>query len=124
MGGDNPEGFLGTVRANKFNHKDKVMLLGDAAHAITPFFGQGTNCSFEDCLVLSTLWDLHAGPPDTATQENVSMVFEEFDRMRRPSSNAIADMALENFDEMMVKVADPRFNLQKEVENRIENTYP
>lgn len=121
---NNGEGFLGTVRASKFNHGDKVMLLGDAAHAITPFFGQGTNCSFEDCLVLSTLWDENIGKANSTTSANVAHVFEEFDRLRRPSTNAIADMALENFDEMMVKVADPIFNLQKEVENIIENTYP
>jgi kynurenine 3-monooxygenase len=93
-----------------------TLLLGDAAHAIVPFFGQGINCGFEDCTVLLELLDRHG--PDWAS------VFSEFEQARKINTDAIADLAVENFVEMRDRVADPRFLLRKKVELAIQAKYP
>lgn len=113
----NPVGRLGSVRCHQFNYSDKVLLLGDAAHGMVPFFGQGTNCGFEDVLVLSKLIDENKGVVD-------AVVFDKFDKDRRPNSWAMQNMALENFHEMQSRVADPEFLLIKAVENMLENNCP
>ncbi len=113
----NPTGELGTVRFCPWHFAGRVALIGDAAHAIVPFFGQGMNCGFEDCAVLDALLDEH-GENDWAT------VFEAFTRARKPHADAIADMALENFVEMRDQVADPGFLLRKAVEHRLERDWP
>jgi kynurenine 3-monooxygenase len=93
-----------------------VLLLGDSAHAIVPFFGQGMNCAFEDCTVFLELLDGH-GP-------NWAKLFQEFEQARKPNTDAIADMALENFIEMRDRVADPRFLFRKKAELALEAKYP
>jgi kynurenine 3-monooxygenase len=92
------------------------LLLGDAAHAIVPFFGQGINCGFEDCTNLLELLDRHGA--------DWERVFREFESARRVNTDAIADLALENFVEMRDRVADPRFLLRKKVELALEAKYP
>lgn len=109
-----PTGHLGTVRCDRWFHADRALLVGDAAHAIVPFFGQGLNCGLEDC---SVLWEL------TDDFEDLATVFEKFFELRKPNSDAIADMALENFVEMRDKVADEHFLLQKAIEHRIEQEH-
>lgn len=111
----NPVGVLGTVRCRPWHHADRALLVGDAAHAIVPFFGQGLNCGLEDCAVLARLLD-----EGGATAE----VFAAFDRLRKPNGDAIADMALENFVEMRDKVGDAAFLLRKQVEHELENRFP
>ncbi len=106
-----PTGHLGTVWCAPWHYQDRVLLVGDAAHAIVPFFGQGLNCGFEDC---SVLWELTADGADLAT------VFDRFFALRKANADAIADMALENFVEMRDKVGDARFLLEKAIERRIE----
>ncbi len=113
---ENPQGKLGTVRMSKWVYKDKVALMGDAAHSIVPFFGQGMNCGMEDCFYLLSFIEKHG--------ESWQKVFEDYDRYQRPNGNAIADMALENFVEMKEKVGDERFLLKKAVEHKIENLFP
>jgi len=113
----NPVGRLGSVRCHKFNAAGKALLLGDAAHAMVPFFGQGTNCGFEDVLELSRMIEGNKGGLDEA-------LFENFDRVRRPNSWAIQNMALENFHEMQSRVADPEFLLCKGIENILELKLP
>ncbi len=104
---DHPVSPLGTVRCAPWHH-GRVALVGDAAHAVVPFHGQGMNCAFEDCTEINRLLDEeHADWPSLMT---------EYERRRRPNANAIADMALENYIEMRDKVADPTFQLQKKVE--------
>ncbi|MGE5081404.1 MAG: FAD-dependent oxidoreductase, partial [Acidobacteriota bacterium] len=93
-----------------------ALLLGDAAHAIVPFFGQGINCGFEDCTVLLELIEVHA--PDW------ERIFRDFELARKANTDAIADMAVENFIEMRDRVADPRFLLRKRVELALEAKYP
>ncbi len=112
----NPVGSMLTVKCSPWSHGSRALLLGDAAHAIVPFFGQGLNCSFEDCTVLLGMLDRY-GP-------NWSMVFHDFEAARKENTDAIADMAVENFVEMRDKVADPRFLFKKKVELALEARFP
>jgi kynurenine 3-monooxygenase len=110
-----PQGQLGTVHTSPFNVGGRVLLLGDAAHAIVPFHGQGMNAAFEDCLALDGLLDAHA---------SWEKVFAEFSRDRGPNAAAIARMALENYTEMRDTVLDPRFVRQKELALELERQFP
>jgi kynurenine 3-monooxygenase len=92
------------------------LLLGDAAHAIVPFFGQGLNCGFEDCTGFLEIFDRHGA--------DWKLVFKRFEESRRINTDAIADMAIENFVEMRDRVADPRFLFRKKVELALEAKYP
>jgi kynurenine 3-monooxygenase len=112
----NPTGAMVTVKCLPWHAGGRVLLLGDAAHAIVPFFGQGINCGFEDCTVLLDLLDRH-GPEWTR-------VFPEFEHARKINTDAIADLAVENFVEMRDRVTDPRFLLRKKVELALEARYP
>ncbi len=112
----NPTGSMVTVKCSPWHVGNKVLMLGDSAHAIVPFFGQGINCGFEDCTSLVDLIDRHG--PDWAP------VFSEFERARKINTDAIADMAIENFMEMRDRVADPRFLFRKKVELALEARYP
>ena len=112
----NPTGSMVTIRCFPWQVEGKSLLLGDAAHAIVPFFGQGLNCAFEDCTVLMDHLDCHG--PDWPR------VFAHFERDRKANTDAIADMALENFIEMRDRVADPRFLFRKKVELELERKYP
>lgn len=96
-----PVGTLSTLYLDRWHLGGRALLVGDAAHAIVPFHGQGMNCGFEDTVVLAAL--LAEAPDDTAG------VFAEFQRIRQPNSDAIAAMALENYVEMRDSVADPHF---------------
>lgn len=112
----NPTSSLVTVKCFPWIRDDKFALIGDAAHAIVPFFGQGMNCGFEDCSVLNGLLDKH--------QEDWNMILKEFQELRKPDGDAIADLALNNFIEMRDKVADPKFLLQKKIETKLYKKYP
>jgi len=101
----NPVGSLVTIRCRPWNHVGKVLLIGDAAHAIVPFYGQGINAGFEDCRILDRILDEHA--------DDLPSVFDAFSRTRKPDADAIADLALANFIEMRDKVASPIFRLRK-----------
>src|SRR4029077_13155492 len=94
----------------------RSLLLGDAAHAIVPFFGQGINCGFADCSVLLELREQHGA--------NWERGFSEFEKARKVNTDAIADLAVENFVEMRDRVADPRFLFRKKVELALEAKYP
>jgi len=113
---DNPTSSLVTIKCYPWIRENKFVLIGDAAHAIVPFFGQGMNCGFEDCSVLNNLIGKYSG--DWAD------VLPEFQQQRKPDVDAIADMALNNFIEMRDKVADPMFLLQKKIEARLHIKYP
>lgn len=112
----NPTSSLVTVKCYPWIREDKFALIGDAAHAIVPFFGQGMNCGFEDCSVLNSLMDKH--------DENLKAILEEYQQLRKPDGDAIADLALNNFIEMRDKIADPKFLLQKKIEARLHEKYP
>ncbi len=112
----NPNGSLVTVRSYPWSYEDKLGLLGDASHAIVPFFGQGMNSGFEDCFELGKLMDQYPGDWKT--------ILSEFQISRKPNADAIADMALENFIEMRDKVADQKFLLRKKIEQKLSKLYP
>jgi len=112
----NPTGAMVTIKCSPWHVGGKALLLGDAAHAIVPFFGQGINCGFEDCTVLLELLDRYGA--------DWERVFSEFETARKENTDAIADMAVENFVEMRDRVADPRFLLRKKVELALETRFP
>ena len=112
----NPTSSLVTVKCFPWVRDDKFALIGDAAHAIVPFFGQGMNCGFEDCSVLNSLVDKH--------EDNWELILQEYQYLRKPDADAIAELALNNFIEMRDKVADPKFLLQKKIEARFTAKYP
>jgi len=112
----NPTGAMVTVKCSPWHVEGRVLLLGDAAHAIVPFFGQGINSGFEDCTCLVELLDRYG--------EDWPRVFSEFEQERKINTDAIADMAVENFTEMRDRVADARFLLRKKVELALEAKYP
>jgi kynurenine 3-monooxygenase len=112
---DNPTGFLGTVYANTWYVRGMAALVGDSAHAIVPFHGQGMNCCFEDCV------EFDACVERNATWESV---FAEFCARRKPNTDAIAAMALENYLEMRERVADPKFRLQQTLALELERRHP
>jgi len=103
----NPVGLLATLYLDRWHLDHRALLIGDAAHAIVPFHGQGMNCGFEDAVELAELLATQSG--------EVATVFAEFERRRRPNAEAIAAMALENYVEMRDSVADPAFLLRREL---------
>ena len=111
---DAPLGRMATVKCARWS-RGKALLIGDAAHAIVPFFGQGMNAGFEDCTVLMEILDREA---------DWTRAFAELSDSRRPDADAIADLAVENFVEMRDKVADPEFVLWKEVEAELSRRFP
>jgi kynurenine 3-monooxygenase len=112
----NPTGAMVTIKCSPWYVDGKFLLLGDAAHAIVPFFGQGINCGFEDCTYLVESLDRHGA--------DWARTFAEFEKERRVNTDAIADMAIENFTEMRDRVADARFLFRKKVELALEAKYP
>jgi len=112
---DHPTGTLGTIRCFPWHVGGEALILGDAAHAVVPFHGQGMNCAFEDCAVLDRLLDEH---------DDFESLYCNFEAQRKPNAEAIADMALENYIEMRDSVRDPKFHLRKHVEWRLEERHP
>ncbi len=112
----NPVSSLVTVKCYPWVRNDSFALIGDAAHAIVPFFGQGMNCGFEDCTVLNELMDKYG--------DDWNGLLDAFQQQRKPDTDAIADLALNNFIEMRDKTADPLFLLQKKLEARLHEKYP
>lgn len=113
---NNPTSSLVTVKCFPWTFDDRIALIGDAAHAIVPFFGQGMNCGFEDCVVLDGLISKH--------KENWPAILDEYQRLRKPDGDAIADLAIANFVEMRDKTADKTFLLQKKIEAKFSEKYP
>ncbi len=113
---NNPTSSLVTVKCFPWIRNNDFALIGDAAHAIVPFFGQGMNAGFEDCSVLNALIEKYADDWDK--------ILPEYEQLRKPDADAIADLALNNFVEMRDKVADPIFLLQKKIESRFSSKYP
>lgn len=113
---DNPTGALATVKCYPWHSGGAAVVMGDAAHAIVPFFAQGMNSGFEDCTLLNSL--IASDAPEW------EKVFSAFGRLRKPNTDAIADMAVENFIEMRDSVTDPKFALKKQVGFALEKRWP
>lgn len=112
----NPVGILGTVRCKHWHDEDKILLIGDAAHAVVPFHGQGMNLAFEDCVVLDQVLENPKADWNT--------VFEVFEAEQLRNANAIADMALDNYVEMRDRVRDPKYVLRKSLAFELEKRLP
>jgi kynurenine 3-monooxygenase len=112
---ENPTSSLVTVKCFPWVN-NKTLLIGDAAHGIVPFYGQGMNAGFEDCRILNAMLDKH--------NDNWNTVLPEFQSTRKPDTDAIAQLALDNFIEMRDLVADADFLLRKKIEAKIHQFYP
>jgi kynurenine 3-monooxygenase len=110
-----PTGHLGTVHCRPWSYRDRLLLVGDAAHAIVPFHGQGMNAAFEDCVALDELVGVHG--------RDWRAVFAAFEAARAPNSRAIADMALENYLEMRDEVRDAKFELRAALSFELERRF-
>ena len=113
---ENPTGHLATVRCSPWHYQDKALLIGDAAHAVVPFHGQGMNCGFEDASELDAQIEKFEG--------DWSQVFSETDKLRQPNGNAIADMAIENYITMRDSVRDEKFLLKSALAFELEKRFP
>jgi len=113
---NNPTGSLVTIRCAPWFYKDKVALVGDAAHAVVPFYGQGMNAAFEDCVVLDEC--LAEFPQDR------QRAFAEYFARRKANADALADLALENFIEMRDKTASRAFRAKKKLDHLLEAALP
>jgi kynurenine 3-monooxygenase len=113
---NNPTGSLVTIRCAPWFYRDKVCLLGDAAHAVVPFYGQGMNAAFEDCVVLDECLEKF---PD-----NRERAFAEYFSRRKENADALADLALENFIEMRDKTASKAFRAKKKLDHFLEAALP
>lgn len=117
----NPTSDLVTIRCYPWSRYGKNLLIGDAAHAIVPFYGQGMNAAFEDCRIFS---EMMADVRPTDAPNPFAEVIEAFQQQRKPDADAIATLALQNFIEMRDRVADPQFLAQKKIEAELHRRYP
>lgn len=113
---ENPTSALITTHIKPWHYKDMSALIGDAAHAIVPFYGQGMNAGFEDCTILSGLLEKYG--------DDWTTILNEYDSRRKPNGDAVARLALMNFVEMRDKVADPAFLERKKIEKELGRLYP
>jgi len=113
---ENPTGNLGTVKCYPWSTFGKTLIMGDAAHAIVPFYGQGMNASFEDVVVLDKFIEKYEGDWET--------IFSEFQKERKIDADAIADLAIDNFYEMKEHTANPLFQEKRKLEVAFEDHFP
>lgn len=113
---ENPVGALGTVKCSPWSSYGKTLLMGDAAHAIVPFYGQGMNASFEDVVVFDKILDQHEG--------DWQKVFSAYEKERKKDTDAIADLALDNFHEMKSHTASALFQEKRKLETAFEKEFP
>lgn len=113
---ENPTAPLGTVKCSPWHYKGNTLLMGDSAHAIVPFYGQGMNASFEDVVEFDAILEQYEGDWET--------IFSEFGRTRKKDTDAIADLAIDNFHEMKDHVANPLFQEKRKIEMALESNFP
>lgn len=112
----NPTSAMVTMKCFPWTYWDKVALVGDAAHAVVPFYGQGMNAGFEDIYALNKLME--------ELGDDWEAIFKSYERSRKPNADAIAELSYRNFVEMSKKTADPKFILQKKIEKRFAKNHP
>ncbi|WP_271405412.1 FAD-dependent oxidoreductase [Tenacibaculum soleae] len=118
---NNPTGSLGTVKCTPWSYQNKTILMGDAAHAIVPFYGQGMNASFEDVTIFDEVLNRFERSRETASWE---AVFKRYEKARKEDTDAIADLAIDNFYEMKDHVANPLFKQKRKIEMDLEKNFP
>jgi len=124
---ENPTGILMTVKCYPWSIEGKAALLGDSAHAIVPFFGQGMNAAFEDCTYLNEIIERPPLSPVLKGGESAidwHKIFSEYQELRKPDADAIADLAQENFIEMRDSVSQPMYQLKKKIESELSKRFP
>jgi kynurenine 3-monooxygenase len=112
----NPTSTLVTMKCFPWTFEDKIALIGDAAHAIVPFYGQGMNAGFEDITILNELIEKH--------NDDWHTIFSDYQKSRKPNADAISELSYRNFLEMSTKTADPTFILQKKIEKHFAEKHP
>ena len=112
----NPTSYLAIMKCYPWTYEDKVALIGDSAHAIVPFYGQGMNAGFEDITILNELMQKFGDDWET--------IFKEYEISRKPNADAIAELSRRNFEEMSAKTADANFLLQKKIEKWFSDKHP
>ena len=112
----NPTSTLVTMKCYPWTYDDKVALIGDAAHAIVPFYGHGMNAGFEDITILNQLMEQYG--------DDWKTIFGEYERSRKPNADAIAELSYRNFMEMKSNTADPKFHLRKKIEKLFSEKHP
>ncbi|PKH50926.1 kynurenine 3-monooxygenase [Tenacibaculum sp. Bg11-29] len=118
---NNPTGALGTVKCSPWHYQNKTILMGDAAHAIVPFYGQGMNASFEDVTVFDEILSHFERSREV---EDWETVFKRYEKARKEDTDAIADLAIDNFHEMKDHVANPIFKEKRKLEMSLEENFP
>ncbi|MDP3269358.1 MAG: NAD(P)/FAD-dependent oxidoreductase [Legionella sp.] len=113
---ENPTGSMSTIKTTPWYYRDEVMLIGDAAHGVIPFFGQGMNSAFEDCRILDELLNDY--------EDNWSHVMPAFYKQRKINTDAVAQMSMDNYYEIHSHIRNPKFILQKQVERELMARYP
>ena len=112
----NPTSTLVTMKCYPWTFEDKVALIGDACHAIVPFYGHGMNAGFEDITILNQMIQQYG--------DDWTTIFKEYEKSRKPNADAIAELSYRNFMEMSSKTADDKFHLQKKIEKHFSEKYP
>ncbi|KAJ3229254.1 hypothetical protein HDU81_005519 [Chytriomyces hyalinus] len=125
----NPKGSLVSIKCKPYHYKSSCLIIGDAAHAMVPFYGQGMNCGFEDCLVLDEILTKHIGKPGTATStkpsaEALGKAFEEYSATRNADAEAMCDLAMYNYVEMRSSVTKLSYKLKKSFEGFLHRLFP
>lgn len=111
-----PTGNMSTIKCEPWYYQDQCLLIGDAAHGVVPFFGQGMNSAFEDCRILNQLLDEY--------KDDWTKVMPAFYQSRKVNTDAVAQMSLDNFHEIQIDIRDNRFNLKKQLEQELMQRYP
>ena len=112
----NPTSTLGIVKTYPWHISNKSLLIGDAAHATVPFYGQGMNAGFEDCRILDELLDKF--------EDDLTSCFNTYSKIRKPNADGLQDLSMHNFIVMRDKTANPKFLLQKKIEKKFADMYP
>ena len=113
---NNPTSAMVTMKCYPWTYWNKVALVGDSAHAVVPFYGQGMNAGFEDIYILDQLMEEYGDDWET--------IFKEYQKQRKPNADAIAELSYRNFVEMSSKTTDTKFLVQKKIEKHFANKYP
>jgi kynurenine 3-monooxygenase len=111
-----PTGNMSTIKCDPWYYQDQCLLIGDAAHGVVPFFGQGMNCAFEDCRILNDLLDHY--------KEDWTKVMPSFYASRKVNTDAVAQMSMDNFHEIQTDIRKKHFNLKKQLERELMHRYP
>ncbi|CAM2844800.1 kynurenine 3-monooxygenase [Legionella steigerwaltii] len=111
-----PTGNMSTIKCDPWYYQDQCLLIGDAAHGVVPFFGQGMNSAFEDCRILNDLLDKY--------HDDWTQVMPAFYQSRKVNTDAVAQMSMDNFHEIQIDIRDKQFNLKKQLEHELMHRYP